>query len=71
MQNQRSTIVGQLLYKNSLDCVKKVFRNEGFLGFYRGIGPQLVVRTDLFVIDSRRSPLFKGSCAGKGDQTYR
>jgi solute carrier family 25 aspartate/glutamate transporter 12/13 len=42
MQNQRSTIVGQLLYKNSLDCVKKVIRNEGFLGFYRGLGPQLV-----------------------------
>ena len=47
MQNQRSTIVGQLLYKNSLDCVKKVFRNEGFLGFYRGLGPQLVVCTNL------------------------
>ena len=45
MQNQRSTIVGQLLYKNSLDCVKKVFHNEGFLGFYRGLGPQLVVST--------------------------
>ena len=43
MQNQRSTIVGQLLYKNSWDCVKKVLRNEGFLGFYRGLGPQLVV----------------------------
>lgn len=47
MQNQRSTIVGQLLYKNSLDCVKKVLRNEGFLGFYRGLGPQLVVSTHL------------------------
>jgi solute carrier family 25 aspartate/glutamate transporter 12/13 len=45
MQNQRSTIVGQLLYKNSLDCVKKVFRNEGAVGFYRGLGPQLVVST--------------------------
>ena len=44
MQNQRSTVVGQLLYKNSLDCVRKVFRNEGFLGFYRGLGPQLIVR---------------------------
>ena len=43
MQNQRSTVVGQLLYKNSLDCVKKVFHNEGFLGFYRGLGPQLIV----------------------------
>lgn len=42
MQNQRSTVVGQLLYKNSMDCVRKVFRNEGFLGFYRGLGPQLI-----------------------------
>lgn len=44
MQNQRSTVVGQLLYENSMDCVRKVLRNEGFLGFYRGLGPQLVVR---------------------------
>ena len=43
MQNQRSTIVGQLLYKNSWDCVKKVLRNEGLRGFYRGLGPQLIV----------------------------
>lgn len=43
MQNQRSTVVGQLLYKNSIDCAKKILRNEGFLGFYRGLGPQLVV----------------------------
>ena len=42
MQNQRSTVVGQLLYKNSLDCARKIFRNEGFVGFYRGLGPQLV-----------------------------
>ncbi|KAG9222449.1 hypothetical protein CCMSSC00406_0002784 [Pleurotus cornucopiae] len=42
MQNQRSTVVGQLLYKNSIDCAKKIFRNEGFLGFYRGLGPQLI-----------------------------
>ncbi|KAI0652392.1 mitochondrial carrier [Trametes meyenii] len=42
MQNQRSTVVGQLLYKNSLDCVRKVFRNEGLIGFYRGLGPQLI-----------------------------
>ena len=43
MQNQRSTVVGEMLYKNSFDCVKKVLRNEGFLGFYRGLGPQLIV----------------------------
>ncbi|KAF8971731.1 mitochondrial carrier domain-containing protein [Flammula alnicola] len=42
MQNQRSTVVGQLLYKNSIDCAKKIFRNEGFVGFYRGLGPQLI-----------------------------
>ncbi|KAF8640718.1 hypothetical protein AX17_000370 [Amanita inopinata Kibby_2008] len=42
MQNQRSTVVGQLLYKNSMDCARKILRNEGFLGFYRGLGPQLV-----------------------------
>ncbi|KAI8076779.1 mitochondrial carrier domain-containing protein [Halteromyces radiatus] len=42
MQNQRSKVVGELLYKNSLDCFKKVVKNEGFLGLYRGLGPQLV-----------------------------
>ncbi|KAG2022896.1 carnitine/acyl carnitine carrier [Coprinopsis cinerea AmutBmut pab1-1] len=42
MQNQRSTVVGQMLYKNSIDCAKKILRNEGFFGFYRGLGPQLV-----------------------------
>lgn len=46
MQNQRSTVVGQLMYKNSLDCAQRIFRNEGFLGFYRGLGPQLVVRSN-------------------------
>lgn len=44
MQNQRSTVVGEpQMYKNSLDCVAKVFRNEGLLGFYSGLGPQLLV----------------------------
>ncbi|CAO3681047.1 unnamed protein product [Umbelopsis vinacea] len=42
MQNQRSKVVGELLYKNSIDCFKKVVRNEGFAGLYRGLGPQLV-----------------------------
>ncbi|KAG0763778.1 hypothetical protein G6F60_009285 [Rhizopus arrhizus] len=42
MQNQRSKVVGELLYKNSLDCFKKVLKNEGFTGLYRGLGPQLV-----------------------------
>jgi solute carrier family 25 (mitochondrial aspartate/glutamate transporter), member 12/13 len=42
MQNQRSSRVGQLLYKNSWDCAKKVVRNEGFKGLYSGVLPQLV-----------------------------
>lgn len=42
MQNQRSSIVGQLMYKNSLDCFRKVIKNEGFKGLYSGLGPQLI-----------------------------
>jgi solute carrier family 25 aspartate/glutamate transporter 12/13 len=47
MQNQRSKVVGELLYKNSFDCFKKVIKNEGFMGLYRGLGPQLVVSQSL------------------------
>jgi len=42
MQNQRSSGVGHVLYKNSLDCAKKVIKNEGFKGLYSGVLPQLV-----------------------------
>uniref|UniRef100_A0A8V0ZSJ0 Solute carrier family 25 member 12 n=2 Tax=Gallus gallus TaxID=9031 RepID=A0A8V0ZSJ0_CHICK len=44
MQNQRSTgsVVGELMYKNSFDCFKKVLRFEGFFGLYRGLLPQLI-----------------------------
>lgn len=43
MQNQRSNVVGEaLMYKNSLDCAKKVLQKEGFLGFYSGLVPQLL-----------------------------
>lgn len=40
MQNQRNGSVK--LYANSIDCFKQVWRHEGFLGFYRGLGPQLI-----------------------------
>ena len=43
MQNQRSKVVGELLYRNSFDCVAKVYKNEGLAGFYRGLPPQLLV----------------------------
>ena len=42
MQNQRSQRVGELLYKNSLDCARKVIKNEGAKGLYSGVLPQLV-----------------------------
>jgi hypothetical protein len=70
MQNQRSTVVGHFLYKNSLDCVKKVFHNEGFLGFYRGLGPQLIVSPYWFAGRTLDPPVLLGCRTGKGDQTY-
>ncbi|AAW42258.1 mitochondrial inner membrane protein, putative [Cryptococcus deneoformans JEC21] len=43
LQNQRSTVVGEVLYRNAFDCVKKVYTNEGGIrAFYRGVLPQLV-----------------------------
>lgn len=43
LQNQRSTVVGEVLYRNAADCVKKVYANEGGVrGFYRGVWPQLL-----------------------------
>ncbi|XP_026867877.1 calcium-binding mitochondrial carrier protein Aralar2 isoform X3 [Electrophorus electricus] len=44
MQNQRSSgsFIGELMYKNSFDCFKKVLRYEGFFGLYRGLVPQLL-----------------------------
>lgn len=42
MQNQRSQRVGELLYKNSIDCARKVIKNEGPRGLYSGVLPQLI-----------------------------
>lgn len=43
MQNQRAgSFIGELMYRNSFDCFKKVIRHEGFVGLYRGLLPQLV-----------------------------
>ncbi|OQD72814.1 hypothetical protein PENDEC_c019G03636 [Penicillium decumbens] len=42
MQNQRSSRPGERLYNNSIDCAKKVIRNEGFTGLYSGVIPQLI-----------------------------
>ena len=43
MQNQRTgSYIGELMYRNSLDCFKKVIRHEGVFGLYRGLIPQLM-----------------------------
>ncbi|KAK2583012.1 hypothetical protein KPH14_009057 [Odynerus spinipes] len=43
MQNQRAgSFIGELMYSNSFDCLKKVIRHEGFFGLYRGLVPQLM-----------------------------
>ncbi|KAF2399476.1 mitochondrial carrier [Trichodelitschia bisporula] len=42
MQNQRSGRVGEMLYKNSLDCARKVIKQEGVKGLYSGVLPQMV-----------------------------
>ncbi|XP_011642138.1 calcium-binding mitochondrial carrier protein Aralar1 isoform X5 [Pogonomyrmex barbatus] len=43
MQNQRAgSFIGELMYRNSFDCFKKVIRHEGFFGLYRGLMPQLM-----------------------------
>lgn len=42
MQNQRSAAPGNQMYNNSIDCFRKVVRNEGFLGLYSGVVPQLI-----------------------------
>lgn len=42
LQNQRGADPGQRLYKNSVDCFRKVIANEGFRGLYSGVLPQLV-----------------------------
>ncbi|KAI9726574.1 MAG: mitochondrial aspartate-glutamate transporter agc1 [Chrysothrix sp. TS-e1954] len=42
MQNQRSQRVGERLYANSIDCARKVIKNEGPRGLYSGVLPQLV-----------------------------
>lgn len=43
MQNQRiGSFIGEVMYKNSFDCLRKVVRHEGILGLYRGLIPQLM-----------------------------
>ncbi|EWC47866.1 hypothetical protein DRE_02748 [Drechslerella stenobrocha 248] len=66
MQNQRVTVVGERLYLNSIDCAKKVIKNEGFMGLYRGLGPQLVGVAPEKAIKLTVNDLIRGYAAGTG-----
>lgn len=40
LYNQPTDAIGRgLMYKNYLDCVYKIYKSEGLLAFYKGIGP--------------------------------
>lgn len=40
IQNQRK--IGTILYKNSFHCLQRVLKDEGIIGLYRGLLPQLI-----------------------------
>lgn len=66
MQNQRSATPGQqMLYKNSWDCFKKVITNEGILGLYSGLGPQLVGVAPEKAIKLTANDLVRGKLTNK------
>ena len=66
MQNQRSGRVGQVLYKNSIDCARKVIQNEGFKGLYSGVLPQLVGVAPEKAIKLTVNDLIRGHFTEKG-----
>lgn len=69
MQNQRSSRVGERLYSNSIDCARKVVRNEGFRGFYSGVLPQLLGVAPEKAIKLTVNDLVRGAFQDK--QTHR
>ncbi|KAH8599900.1 calcium-binding mitochondrial carrier protein-like protein Aralar1 [Bisporella sp. PMI_857] len=68
MQNQRTSRVGEMLYKNSLDCAKKVIKNEGVKGLYSGVLPQLVGVAPEKAIKLTVNDLVRGYFSGSDGQ---
>jgi hypothetical protein len=67
MQNQRSTsIVGERLYRNSIDCFKKVIRYEGVFGLYRGEN-RLLEKKGNNDQNFRFNPSIGGCCSRKSN----
>ena len=42
MMMQAGVPAGERLYRNSIHCITTVLKEEGFTGFYLGIGPNIV-----------------------------
>ncbi|KAK4452466.1 calcium-binding mitochondrial carrier protein [Podospora aff. communis PSN243] len=71
MQNQRGGAnPGQRLYNNSIDCFRKVVRNEGFRGLYSGVLPQLVGVAPEKAIKLTVNDLVRGQLAGKDGKIW-
>ncbi|KAF3395710.1 Calcium-binding mitochondrial carrier protein Aralar2 [Penicillium rolfsii] len=68
MQNQRSTRPGERLYNNSIDCARKVIRNEGFTGLYSGVIPQLIGVAPEKAIKLTVNDLVRGTFTDKDTQ---
>ncbi len=56
-----------ILYKNSWDCFKKVIANEGVVGLYRGLLPQLVGVAPEKAIKLTMNDLMRGLLKNKAD----
>ena len=56
LQNQRGSIAGEIMYKNSFDCARKVIKHEGIRGLYRGELPW-IEGLNLYGLESRLGDL--------------
>ncbi|KAJ6004796.1 hypothetical protein N7540_012595 [Penicillium herquei] len=71
MQNQRSNRPGERLYNNSIDCARKVIRNEGFTGLYSGVIPQLIGVAPEKAIKLTVNDLVRGAFTDKDTQRIK
>ncbi|CAK1545985.1 unnamed protein product [Leptosia nina] len=66
MQNQRTgSFIGEVAYRNSWDCFKKVIRHEGVFGLYRGLVPQLIGVAPEKAIKLTMNDLVRDKCMDK------
>ena len=38
----KTNVSEQIYYNGMLDCIRKTYRNEGIVGFYKGLTPLMV-----------------------------